>query len=324
MKVKFNHYERVAGMFVLAALLGSLAVSLGVALKKGWFASKVQYMTVLESADGLHEGTLVQVAGLRAGQVTDVELVSAQEVRVTFKVFEKFQSRIREDSLVSVIRPFIIGEKVLEISVGSESSKVMSADSTLTATKSFDVMDLVSGRKLGPFLGSIEALSQNLRILAEAFADPERTKALVAMFDRLDPLLRNMNSMALGVTKITDAANRNKRIEQLMSTLTDVSVELNQILPIMAKQGPAMAAHIPRLVENLAVLTDEFKKLTPAITAIAPELPQASKRAIEALDEAVVTLKAMQKSFFLRGNAREVREEESSKRQPASGSSQAN
>jgi hypothetical protein len=33
-------------------------------------------------------------------------------------------------------------------------------------------------------------------------------------------------------------------------------------------------------------------------------------RAVEALNEAVVTLKAIQKSFFLRGNVEEVREEE--------------
>lgn len=319
MKIKFNHYERVAGLFVGAALVGSLAVTVGVALKKGWFSSKVEFQTTVENAEGLHEGTSVQVAGLRAGSVTSVELQSADEVLVRFKVLEKFHKRIRSDSHVQVIRPFIIGEKVLDITVGSESEPQIPAGGTITSVKSIDVMDLVSGRKLGPFLGTVEALSQNLRVLAEAFADPQRMKSFVSIFDRLDPLVTNLNKMAAGVTKVTDAATKKERIEILISNLTLMASEMGKVIPILAKEGPTMAEKLPQLVDNLAQLTEEFKKLTPAITAVAPELPRASQRAIEALDEAVITLKAMQKSFFLRGSVSDVKEEEEKRnRQPAS------
>ena len=73
------------------------------------------------------------------------------------------------------------------------------------------------------------------------------------------------------------------------------------------------------LVSNLGELTAEFKKLTPAIGVVAPELPRVSKRAIEGLDELVITLKALQKSFLLRGNVEDVKEEEMKRkmRQPA-------
>jgi len=68
------------------------------------------------------------------------------------------------------------------------------------------------------------------------------------------------------------------------------------------------------------VLTTEFKVVLPALAEIAPELPKTSRRAVEALDEAVVLMKALQKSFFVKGNAQEVRLEEAereSKRLPA-------
>jgi phospholipid/cholesterol/gamma-HCH transport system substrate-binding protein len=39
-------------------------------------------------------------------------------------------------------------------------------------------------------------------------------------------------------------------------------------------------------------------------------LPRATKRAVEALDEMVVTLKALQKSFLLSGKVKDVKEEE--------------
>ena len=61
------------------------------------------------------------------------------------------------------------------------------------------------------------------------------------------------------------------------------------------------------LVGHLNTLTSE---LAPAVKAVGPKLPNASLRALEALDEAVVILKAMQKSFLLSGKVQDVREEE--------------
>jgi phospholipid/cholesterol/gamma-HCH transport system substrate-binding protein len=51
--------------------------------------------------------------------------------------------------------------------------------------------------------------------------------------------------------------------------------------------------------------------LGPATKAVEGELPGASVRLLEALNETVVVLKAMQKSFFMRSNVEEVKQEES-------------
>jgi len=314
MKIKFNKFERVAGLFVLAALVGSVAVAVGVAVRKGWFAAKIPFETNMVSAEGIHPGTVVQIAGLRAGAVGEVELISAEKILVKIEVFEKFHDQIRTDSSIQVLRPFVIGEKVLEISVGSEDHERMEKGAMIPTRSSFDIMDLVSGKKLGPFLGTLDKLSENLRILGEAFADPERTKSFVKMFDKLAPLIANLNSMATGVTKITDAANRQKRIETLLANLTGVSTVLNEVLPAMINETPDLGKQMGQMVGNLNGLTSELQKLTPAIAAIAPDLPKTSLRAVEALNETVVLLKALQRSFLLRGKVEEVRELE---RQPA-------
>lgn len=315
MNIKFNKFERVAGIFVAAALLGSLAIAVGVAVKKGWFANKIPFETMMTSAEGIHPGTMVQIAGLRAGSVEDVELIGADKIRVRFEVMDKFRPQIREDSVVQVLRPFVIGEKVIEVSVGSEEARLLKPGESIALQSSFDVMDLFSGKKLGPFLGTIEKLSDNLRVLAEAFADPERTKSLVKMFDRLTPLIGNMNEMAQGVTKVTEVALRKKHLETLIGNLTQISSDLGRVVPEMVAEAPDMGRQLGQMVKNLNVLTAELQKLAPAIATIAPELPKTSMRAVEALNETVVVLKALQKSFLLRGKVEEVREEE---RKPSS------
>lgn len=314
MKIKFNKFERVAGIFVLVAMLGSMAVTAGVAIKKGWFSSKIHFSTTLKSAEGLHSGTPVHVAGLRAGSVNDVELISAEEVKVHFEVLEKFKSNIRENSELRVVRPFIIGEKVLEISVGDKSLNMLQAGAEIGSVESFDIMEVLSGRKMGPLLGSLEQLTSNLKILLQAFADPKRTEALVKMFDRLDPLILNLSEMSSGVTKLTRVVNKEERLEKVVVSLVSITHELDKILPLLNAQSPDLGLQMGQVVDNLNVLTTEFKKITPAISAIAPQLPQTTLKAVEALNETVVLLKAMQKSFLLRGNVEEVKEE---MRQPA-------
>lgn len=317
MKIKFNKFERVAGVFVGAAIIGSVAISAAVAVKKGWFASKVEYHTYMESAEGIHPGTQVQIQGLRAGIVNDVELEGANKIRVKFSVLAKFKNKVREDSFVQVVRPFIIGEKVLDVSVGSEESERLNPKVALEVKPSFDIMSLMSGKRMGPFLGTIEQLASNLQILAEAFADTERTKALVKAFDRIDPLLKNLNTMSKEVVKVTTIATKRKRLENILIHVASLTKELDKVVPAVNKESPDMGVQLAQVVKNLNVLTQEFQKLTPAITAIAPELPKTSLRAVEALNETVVLLKAMQKSWFLRGKVEEVIEEEKKARTPA-------
>ncbi len=288
--MKFNHFERVAGIFVIAAVVGALAFTTVTAIKKGWFSEKVNYQTEVTSAEGLHSGTPVNISGLRAGEVTDVELLSASKIIVHFEVLDRFKTHVRQDSVVQVVRPFIIGDKALDITVGSDTEKEMAPGATLTSAATFDMMDLVSGRKLGPFLGSLEGLMSNLSTLAKAFADPKRTQAFIKMFDRVDPLLINMNKMAGEVTTLMK--------------------DVNEIVPEMRKFSPQLGQDLAHLVSELNTLT---ANLTPTLKEIGPELPKASRRALEALDETVVTLKAIQRSFILSGKVKDVREEEERK-----------
>jgi phospholipid/cholesterol/gamma-HCH transport system substrate-binding protein len=322
MKVKFNKFERVAGVFVLAALVGSFSVTLGVAIQKGWFASKISYQTTLASADGIYNGTIVQIAGLRAGSVKSVELVSNDEVLVEFEIFEKFKNRVREDSYVQIVRPFVIGEKVFDVKVGTSEFAVVKPGQMVPSKSGLDLMDLFSGRKLAPFINTINALAVNLQTLAEAFADNQRTHDFVELFDNLNPLVKNLNSMSKKVVNVTDIATDKQRLHQVLDNLVIITKELNHVLPEMNKELPTLGQDISQLVRNLNELTEEFKKLTPAIGVLAPDLPRVSKRAVEGLDELVVTLKALQKSFLLRGNVRDVKDEESTMQQrwPAAGS----
>lgn len=319
MKVKFNKFERIAGLFVLVAIGGILFSMIGVAVKQGWFESKTPFRTVFESAEGVHTGTPVIMAGLRVGAVESVELRADNKIEVEFKVFSKFAGKIHTDSQAQLVRPFIIGERILEITVGAPDSAMLASGGEVASSETVDLMTLLSGRKLGSALGEMGEMVKNLRFLAEAFLDKNRTADLIRIFDRIDPLLKNLNTMSTEVVKLTKQVTKDDRIGNVMAELAVTTKELNAMMPAIKQRAPQMAQDLEKLVANLAILTESSKVLLPALAEVAPDLPRSSRRAVEALDEAVVLLKAMQKSFMLRSNAQEVRDEEAQRdRKPAS------
>jgi len=332
MKVKFNTYERVAGLFVLGAILGGFFTMVGVAIQQGWFEAKVTFTTNLKNADGIRPGTVVQMAGLRAGQVISVDLHSSDEVKVVFEISEKYHSMVRENSVVRTVRPFIISEKVLDISIGDTKLPMIAKGGQIASEATADIMDIISGRLLSPHLDSLTKMFESIHMIAEAILNPERSRDFIHIFDELAPLAKNMNQLSREVTTLLRGTGKKKKgLIQVVQNLHTTTNELNRMLPEINKvvphvanftpaiveEGPKVASDLAKIAANLAVLTDEMQKTLPALKAaleeVGPEFPRASRRAIEALDETVVTLKALQKSFLLRSNAREVREEEAAR-----------
>lgn len=309
-KLKFNKFERVAGLFVGFAIMGFFLTLLSVAIKQGWFDTKVYFSTAFANADGIHVGTSVQLAGLKAGSVENVELTADNKITVRFYVLSKFENRIKQDSVAQLIRPFVIGERVLDLAVGSNESQKLAENAQMMSRETVDLMTLISGKQLGAYLSTMEGMMDNLKIMAEAFLDKSRTQAFVKMFDRIEPLLKNLNSMSVEVIKLSQQATKDQNLAVVLGQLATTTKELNALIPEMNQRAPQMAKDITQLVTNLALLTEEFKVVIPALAEIAPDLPHASRRAVVALDEAVILIKAMQKSFFVRSSAQEVRDEE--------------
>ena len=107
------------------------------------------------------------------------------------------------------------------------------------------------------------------------------------MFDRIEPLLGDIGRMSKEVTKL--------------------SKEMNVILPEIREESPEVAKQTATLIKRVDLL---IAAIQPTFTEMGPELPKTGKKAVEALDEMVLTLKAMQRSFLLRGKVKDIKREE--------------
>lgn len=309
MKIKFNKYERVAGLFVLIAIAGAVMSLVFVAVQKKWFESKIYYSAVFEVADGLFPGTEVQMSGLRIGAVSNVDFQEDGQVTVHFYILESYKERVKNDSIVRTYRPFILGDKSLDITMGSKDATPVMAGAKIPTEKSLDLMELFSGRKLAPYFETLTSVIENMHILVEAFTKGGRTQTLINIFDKMEPLVANLDKMSREFVVLSTQMSKEQRMKAVMSNLVMVTGEMNSFL----KKSPETMEDMSAIVKNLSQITKDLNTILPALTSVAPDLPKASKQAIQALNEAVIVLKAMQKSFLLSGSVKEVLEEEAKK-----------
>ncbi|MBX2986294.1 MAG: MCE family protein [Bdellovibrionaceae bacterium] len=310
--LQLNRYERVAGLFILFAIGGALVSALSVAIKQGWFEPRIRYQTTFEDADGVHAGTSVKMAGLQAGSVEGVELLADNRVRVNFYVLGKFRERIRQDSKAMLIRPFIIGDRVLEISVGNESLPAVAEHEHVTSEEAMDLMAFMSGKRMNDAMGRLGLVLDNLQTVMEAFSNKERVQSAIRMFDRMEPMLERVTAMSSEVTKLSRQATKDDNLAKLLAQVNVLSRELNQILPALNEQNPELGKDMAGMMKSLSRLTGEMDR---SFAEVGQEMPGTVRRAVEALNEATVLIKAMQKSMFVRGSVREVHEEEAKEKQ---------
>lgn len=101
-------------------------------------------------------------------------------------------------------------------------------------------------------------------------------------------------------------------LASLKSTLkkTDmIAGKVNGQLPKVFAKTDKISNEAVRAIQGTNKLIADLQETAPLIKNVAKEMPEMSDKSVKAINEAIVVLKAMQKSFFLKGNAEEARKE---------------
>ncbi|MDR3162100.1 MAG: MlaD family protein [Spirochaetaceae bacterium] len=103
MKFKIRFADQIVGVFIVAALISLIFVIIMLGTRQRWFAKDFFYKTYFDSAAGLGDTMVVQYKGFPIGRVRSVTLTNDDQVEVTFSIYDQYQNRVREGSLVELI-----------------------------------------------------------------------------------------------------------------------------------------------------------------------------------------------------------------------------
>src|SRR5271170_7390044 len=124
LRTRLHRVERTVGWFVtLAAVIlaaGFAYYIYATAQARGWFVTKLNYATGLESAAGLAVSDAVTLMGFNVGEITDIkpnDPAKAHGVTIFFRIKDPYWGYIWYDSRVRVNSDFL-GHRALEVVKG--------------------------------------------------------------------------------------------------------------------------------------------------------------------------------------------------------------
>jgi phospholipid/cholesterol/gamma-HCH transport system substrate-binding protein len=183
------------GIFVLIAVFAFLGTIYALGARARLFEVRYTIYADFTQVAGLAEGATVRLAGVQIGRVTGVSLPSQPggKVRVAMSVAKQYATRIRTTSVARIATQGLLGDKIVEISVGTVDAPPLQAGEALAARDPFEIGDAIT--EGAETIKGITALAEALRkaaeslnqsgLIADASATVKTAQGLTERFSRI-------------------------------------------------------------------------------------------------------------------------------------------
>src|SRR2546426_3024997 len=129
------------GMFVLVALAAFLGMIYALGARARLFEARYTIHADFTEVAGLTEGATVRLAGVQIGRVGGVHLPGQPggKVRVDLNIARRYADRIRKDSIARIETQGLLGDKVVEVTVGTTAAPPLQPGEVLAARDPSDL-----------------------------------------------------------------------------------------------------------------------------------------------------------------------------------------
>jgi len=212
------------GVFVVVALLAFLGLVYALGARARLFERHVVLHADFTEVGGLAEGATVRLAGVQIGRVTGVRLPSQPggKVRVDLTIGRRFSDRIRQDSVARIDTQGLLGDKIVEITVGTAQAPPAQPEQVLAARDPTDMGQVLS--QGAETVKSVAALAESLHRTSQQLAESK--------------VIDDASALVKSARRVTEQAGRD---------LTEVSRSARQVTERVARvvdrveKGPGLA-----------------------------------------------------------------------------------
>jgi phospholipid/cholesterol/gamma-HCH transport system substrate-binding protein len=179
-----------AGLFVTAGLVLAGVVVFFIGQETRLFEEQVSYQAFFPNVQGLSDKSPVWLGGLEVGRVVGIAFTpdSAERgIQVSIKVSRRFSDRVRQDSVARLSSLGVLGEKAVDISLGSSKAQPIAPGGELHTDSSGDLNALMQAA--GEVLNDSRAISHSLKAAVDTYADPRLAEDVSASLHSLRTLL---------------------------------------------------------------------------------------------------------------------------------------
>lgn len=199
------------GMFVIIGLALLIITIYSIGKNKNLFGATFNLNTKFKNVSGLNIGNNVRFSGINIGTVKEIEFVSDTIVVVKMLIKEEVQQYIKTDALASIGSDGLMGDKILTISPGTPSNKIVKDNATIASTKAIEMEDLMKGLKKS--IDNAEIITGELAVFTGKMNNENSVLSKLVNDEKLgksiDATLVNVQHATSKLNEIEEAAKHN-------------------------------------------------------------------------------------------------------------------
>ena len=242
------------GVFVLVALAVFLGLVYALGARARLFEARYTIHADFTEVGGLVEGATVRLAGVQIGRVTGVRLPGEPggKVRVDLTIARRYSDRIRKNSIARIETQGLLGDKIVEITVGNATAPPVAPGEVLAARDPADFG----------------------RVIA---AGAETAK--------------DVGSLAAALRETAEKVNQSKLIEDAATTVNKLGRVVDQVehgrgwAHALVYEEPLALRRLNELIATTQTLVERVEKGQGAAgVLVSPESTASAKRFVAAMD----------------------------------------
>jgi phospholipid/cholesterol/gamma-HCH transport system substrate-binding protein len=264
------------GMLVIVGLLLFIITIYFVGKQQNLFGSTFYLKSQFKNVSGLKVGNNVRFSGINIGTVDQIDLVNDSSVVVVLLIEKDVQKYIKTDATASIGSDGLVGDKVLTISPGTLSNKIIKDNAFIKSKSAIEMEDLMKSVKisvdnaglitaeLAKFTASMNNGDGTLsRLMNDKTLANSLTKTVVNLETSTNEFSKFTTSMNNGRGALYKVVSDEKFAAKLDSTMSNLQSGTKGLSENMeaAKENFLLKGYFNRKKKEEAKKIEEAKKL---------------------------------------------------------------
>ena len=236
--------ELILGLFVLIALIIFIIGLFLIGKENNLFERKVSINTTFNNVAGLVIGADVLLSGVKVGKVANIKFPSIEkakkhnnDVMVVLDISKKSLKWIREDSLARIDSKGLLGDKIINISIGSIDSPQLENNSFIASSQTLDLNKALL--KAQTILDDVSEAVADAKNIFKSFSKKGGDDSLLDSAQSLQSILKEIKTGNGVISQLIYNNKSGRNLTESLLSISQVSQDLSDVMK-QIKEGKGL------------------------------------------------------------------------------------
>jgi phospholipid/cholesterol/gamma-HCH transport system substrate-binding protein len=252
MELNYSRKEKIVGLFFICIVFLLLSTVIILGRGKNWFADYNIYYTTFDESYNLKVGADVKLFKTNIGKVKSISVEN--KVSIKLVILEKYGSRIREDTLVTVESPTFVGSEYISIIPGTTDAPLLPQEGEIASKAKKSIDDILAEFEVEKTAKKFVQAIQNIAEFTQMLKDPHGP--LFASLENINRATRHIETITEGIESGDGTIGNLLTSTQLLDAILFRLEKVGEILAFISEASSKTPATVDQVQRRLADVKD--------------------------------------------------------------------